>query len=148
MQTGNEELSAAKPETAQSLNKSLARTLNLLAFDNLNVKASDGGAAALLVGAEPIPAGQTMTVLQYMETTKRLVMGVSGYEVVEDIHMETIGGAECGAMTLKRAVLGVTMKQKYVGIIRKGYAIFLVTAYTDETAGRKLDDILKQSKFN
>lgn len=149
MQTGNEELSAAKPETAQSLNKSLQRTLNLLAFDNLNVRASgDGGAAALLVGAEPIPATQTMTVLQYMETTKRLVMGVPGYEVVEDIHMETIGGAQCGAMTLKRAMAGVTMQQKYVGIIRKGYAIFLVTAYTNETAGRTLNDILKQSKLN
>ena len=150
MQTGNEELSAAKPETAQSLNKSLQRTLNLLAFDNLNVRASgDGGAAALLVGAEPIPASQTMTVLQYMETTKRLVMGVPGYEVVEDIHMETIGGAECGAMTLKRAMPGgVTMKQKYVGMIRKGYAIFLVTAYTSENAGRTLDDILKRSKLN
>jgi hypothetical protein len=148
MQTGNQELSAAKPETAQSLNKSLQRTLNLLAFDNLNVKSSDGGAAALLVGAELIPAGQTMTVLQYMETTKRLVMGVSGYEVVEDIHMETIGGAECGAMTMKRAMVGVTMKQKYIGIIRKGYAIFIVTAYTNENAGRTLDDILKQSKLN
>jgi hypothetical protein len=148
MQTGNEELSAAKPETAQSLNKSLQRTLNLLAFDNLNVHPGDGGAAALLVGAEPIPAGQTMTVLQYMETTKRLVMGVSGYETVEDIHLETIGGAECGAMTMKRAMQGITMKQKYVGIIRNGYAIFLVTAYTNENAGRKLDDVLKQSKFN
>ena len=148
MQTGNEELSAAKPETAQSLNRSLQRTLNLLAFDNLNIKPSDGGAAALLVGAEPIPTGQTMTVLQYMETTKRLVMGVSGYEVVEDIHMETIGGAECGAMTLKRAMQGVTLKQKYIGLIRKGYAIFLVTAYTNENAGRTLDGILKQSKLN
>ena len=149
MQTGNEELSAAKPETAQSLNKSLQRTLNLLAFDNLNVRASgDGGAAALLVGAEPIPASQTMTVLQYMETTKRLVMGVSGYEVVEDIHLETIGGAQCGAMTLKRVMPGTTLQQKYIGIIRKGYAIFLVTAYTNENAGRTLDDILKRSKLN
>lgn len=148
MQTGNQELSAAKPETAQSLNRSLQRTLNLLAFDNLNVRTADGGAAALIVGAERIPAGQTMTVLQYMETTKRLVAGVSGYEVLEDIHIETIGGAECGVMTMKRAMPGVTLKQKYVGIIRKGYAIFLITAYTDENAGRTLDDILKQSKLN
>ncbi|HEV7903866.1 MAG TPA: hypothetical protein VGO96_08500 [Pyrinomonadaceae bacterium] len=148
MQTGNEELSAAKPETSQSLNKSLERTLNLLAFDNLNLPSGDGGAAALLVGAERIPAGQTMSVLQYMETTKRLVMGVSGYETVEDIHMETIGGAECSAMTMKRAMPGITLKQKYIGIIRKGYAIFLVTAYTNENAGRKLDDVLKQSKLN
>jgi hypothetical protein len=148
MQTGNDELTAAKPETAQSLNKSLQRTLNLLAFDNLNVASSDGGAAALLVGAERIPAGQTITVLKYMETTKRLVMGVSGYETVEDIHLETIGGVECGAMTLKRVMPGGTLHQKYVGLIRKGYAVFLVTAYSNENAGRKLDDILKQSKFN
>jgi hypothetical protein len=148
MQTGNEELSAAKPETSQSLNKSLERTLNLLAFDNLNVATRDGGAAALLVGAEMIPAGATMTALQYMETTKRLVMGVQGYETVEDIHLETIGGVECGAMTLKRTLPGGTLNQKYIGLIRKGYAIFLVTAYTNENAGRTLDGILKQSKFN
>lgn len=148
MQSGNEELSASKPEIAKGLDNSLQRTLNLLAFDNLNVASNDGGAAALLIGAERIPTGQTMTVPQYMETTKRLVMAVPGYEVVEDIHVETIGGAECGAMTLKRAMQGVTMKQKYIGLIRKGYAIFLVTAYTNEDAGRKLDDILKQSKLN
>jgi hypothetical protein len=90
-----------------------------------------------------------MTVLQYMETTKRLVMVVPGYETLEDIRLETIGGAECGTMTLKRTMPnGVAMKQKYVGIIRKGYAIFIVTAYTTDTAGRTLDDILKQSKLN
>jgi hypothetical protein len=75
-------------------------------------------------------------------------MGVSGYETVEDIHLETIGGVECGAMTLKRVMPGGTLMQKYVGLIRKGYAVFLVTAYSNENAGRKLDDILKQSKFN
>jgi hypothetical protein len=148
MQSGNEELSAAKPEMAQGFDKSLQRTLNLLAFDNLNVASGVGGAAAMLVGAELIPAGQTMTAAQYMETTKRLVMGVSGYEMVEEIHTETIGGVECGAMTLKRVLPGVTMKQKYIGLIRKGYAIFLVTAYTSEEAGRTLDDILKKSKLN
>lgn len=148
MQTGNEELSAAKPETAQSLNQSLQRTLNLLALDNLKVATSEGGSAALLIGAERIPPGQTMTVLQYMETTKRLVMVVPGYETVEDIHLETIGGAECGTMTLKRTLPNGTLRQKYIGIIRKGYAIFLVTAYTNDNAGRTLDDILKQSKLN
>lgn len=148
MQTGNEELSASKPEMAQGLNKSLQRTLNLLAFDNLSVASADGGAAALLVGAELIPTGQTLSLTQYMETTKRLVMSVSGYEVVEDIHLETIGGVQCGAMTLKRAMPGVTLKQKYIGIIRKGYAVFLVTAYTNEDAGRTLDDVFKRSKFN
>lgn len=148
MQTGNEELSAAKPEMSQSLNRSLQRTLNLLAFDNLNLPSHEAGPVALIVGAEPIPSGQTMTVTQYMETTKRLVMSVAGYEMLEDIHIETIGGAECGAMTVKRAMQGITLKQKYVGIIRKGYAIFLVTAYTNEDAGRTLDDILKRSKLN
>lgn len=148
MQTGNEELSASKPEMAQKLDKSLQRTLNLLAFDNLNVQPADGGAAALLVGAEPIPRGQTMTVAQYMEITKRLVMSVPGYEMLEEIHTETVGGAQCGAMTLKRTMSGVTMKQKYIGIVRKGYAIFLVTAYTNDDAGRTLDDILKKSKLN
>ena len=148
MQTGNDELSASKPSMAQSLEKSLQRTLNLLAFDNLNTASSNGGAAALIVGAEPIPAGQTMTTSQYMQTTKRLVMGVAGYELVEEIHTETIGGAECGVMTMKRTLPGVTLKQKYVGLVRKGYAIFIVTAYTTEDAGRTLDDILKRSKLN
>jgi hypothetical protein len=148
MQTGNEELSAAKPDMAKSLDKSLQRTLNLLAFDNLNLASGDGGAAALLVGAEPIPFGQTMTTAQYMATTKRLVLGVSGYEMVEEIHTETIGGAECGVMTVKRVLPGVTMKQKYIGLIRKGYAVFFVSAYTNDDAGRTLDDILKRSKLN
>lgn len=148
MQTGNDELSAAKPEMADKLNTSLQRTLNLLALDNLNVLPADGGAAALLVGAEPIPAGRTMTAMQYMETTKRLVMGVPGYEMVEDIHTETIGGAACGVMSVKRVMPGVTLRQKYVGIIRKGYALFLVTAYTNDEAGRALEDVLKKSKLN
>lgn len=148
MQTGNEELTAAKPEMSENFNQSLQRTLNLLAFDNLNVATPEGGAAAMLIGAELIPAGQTMTALQYMETTKRLVLAVSGYEMIEEIHLETIGGAECGAMTVRRTLPAGTMKQKYVGIIRKGYAIFLVTAYTSEDAGRTLDDVLKKSKFN
>jgi hypothetical protein len=148
MQTGNEELSAAKPEMADKLNKSLQRTLNLLAVDNLNTPAADGGAAALLVGAEPIPAGHTMTTTQYMETTKRLVLGVSGYEMVEEIHTETIGGATCGVMSVKRVMPGVTLRQKYIGIIKKGYALFLVTAYTNDETGRVLDDILKNSKLN
>jgi hypothetical protein len=68
--------------------------------------------------------------------------------MVEEIHTETIGGAAVGAMTLKRAMPGVTMNQKYIGIVRKGYAIFLVTAYTNDEAGRTLDDILKRSKLN
>jgi hypothetical protein len=148
MQTGNEELSSAQPSMAQSLDKSLQRTLNLLAFDNLNLAPSNGGAAALIVGAEPIPPGQTMTTLQYMETTKRLVMGVAGYEMVQDIHTEMIGGAECGVMIVKRAMPGITMKQKYIGLVRKGYAIFLITAYTNEDAGRTLDDVLRRSKLN
>jgi hypothetical protein len=148
MQTGKEELSAAQPEKSASLDKSLQRTLNLLAFDNLNVSSAAGGAAALVVGAEPIPAGQTLTVPQYMEITKRLVLGVSGYEMLEDIHSETIGGASVGAMTVQRVRPGGTLKQKYIGLIRKGYAIFLVTAYTNEDAGRTLDDIFKRSKLN
>ncbi|HEX8424047.1 MAG TPA: hypothetical protein VF634_11575 [Pyrinomonadaceae bacterium] len=148
MQTGNEELSAAKPEMAGKLNTSLQRTLNLLALDNLNVLPAGGGAAALLVGAEPIPAGSTMTATQYMETTKRLVMGVPGYEMVQDIHTETIGGAACGVMSVKRVMPGVTLQQKYIGIIRKGYALFLVTAYTNDEAGRALEDVLKKSKLN
>ncbi|HEY0099819.1 MAG TPA: hypothetical protein VGB76_12805 [Pyrinomonadaceae bacterium] len=148
MQSGNEELSASKPEMAGKLDKSLQRTLNLLALDNLTIPSTGGGSAALLIGAEPIPRGQTLTVAQYMETTKRLVMSVPGYEMVEEIHTETIGGAECSAMTLKRNLAGVTMKQKYIGIIRKGYALFFVTAYTNEDAGRTLDDILKGSRLN
>lgn len=148
MQTGNDELSAAQPSMAQSLDKSLQRTLNLLALDNLNMAPSHGGTAALMVGAEPIPSGQTITTMQYMETTKRLVLGVAGYEMVQDIHTETIGGAECGVMTVKRVMPGVTLKQKYIGLVRKGYAIFLVTAYTNEAAGLALDDIILRSKLN
>lgn len=148
MQSGSEQLSTAKPEMADRLDNSLQRTLNLLALDNLNTAAKDGGTAALLVGAEPIPQGQTLTVRQYMETTKRLVMGVPGYELVEEIHTETIGGVECGVMSVKRVMSGITLNQKYIGFIRKQHAIFLVTAYTTEEAGGKLDDVLKRSKLN
>jgi hypothetical protein len=148
MQSGNEELSSAKPEMAKGLDNSVQRTLNLLAFDNLNVASTDTGSAALLVGAERIPAGHTLNTQQYMDTTKRVVMSVPGYEVVDDIHTENIGGIECGVMTLKRVMPNASMKQRYIGFVRKGYAIFLVTAYTNETAGRTLDDLIAKSKFN
>lgn len=148
MQTGNEEVVASQPEIAESLEKSLQRTLTLLAFDNSNMASNDGGVAALMAGAEPIPSGQTLTRGQYMETTKHLVLAVSGYELVEDIHNETIGGVVCSVMVVKRTLPVGTLQQKYASFIRNGYAVFIVTAYTNEAAGRTLDDIFNKIKLN
>lgn len=130
-----------EPDKAQ-LDAAIDRTLNLLTVSKFPLGAPGQINALFMAIAEPVPLSATGP--GYM---KQLKSGMQQTKVpvtfVDDNQVETINGVQFYTLTVTLTPGENVVRQRYYVIIKKGYALGLITSIISESDADLVNSIMK-----
>ncbi len=147
LDVGKEILRSGDKSLDTAVDKSIGKTVVLLAAGKYPMNSPGPDPALLQCGAEKL-AGPQMTSAAYLEGNKRILLASPlKLRLTRDTYTETIGGLTFAAFDLENQYAMMLVKQKYYATITKGYALFFVISYVADEDHLTLSDVLKTVKF-
>lgn len=147
MKLGREIAKGSDKRVNDALNNSAQTTTILFMVSKFPVS-SPGGAQALMQCAVEKVFDPRVTSHLYMESNKKIMLGTSlQYKLTRDTHTQMIGGLNFSVFEVERPSGDVTVKQKYYGAMRKGFALFFVATYITEEDRLVLEKMMQTVKF-
>jgi hypothetical protein len=149
VEDGQRRLNAPDKQQQGALEAGFAQTANLFTVSKLPQGQSGPDNALLLCEAENLAGTGIKTGADYLAQMKKLIQYSTPPVplVEEDLSTETVGGAQFGVMTLRYAGPAGAIRQKYWVIERKGYALILISTYTNEDDRQLMSRALGTIKF-
>jgi hypothetical protein len=147
LDVGKEMLRSGDKSLDASVERSVAKTVVLLASGKFPISSPGPNPALFQCGAERLP-GRQMTSAAYLEGNKKtLLSSPLKIKLTRDTYSETIGGLTFAAFDMETQHATMTVKQKYYAAIRNDYALFFVISYIVEEDLVTLNNILKSVTF-
>ena len=149
LDSGRHALNAPDRATQDSLEATLAQSVNLLTVSKLPQEQTGPGNAIFACGAERLAGTGIKTGMEYLLAIKKLLQYATppAPQVEEDVSSETVGGVEVGGLTLKYEGPGGTIRQKYWAIPKRDYAVFCLSTYTNEDDRQLMSRAMSSIKF-
>lgn len=122
------------------------RTLNLLTISKYPLGTSDQFNALFMSVAEPVPlsAGAPTYIAQLKAVLQQSKVPVT---FVDDQGVETINGVKFHTLTITLKPGAETVRQKYYVLLKKGYALGLITTIINDSDSDAVNNIMKSVRI-
>ncbi|HST50826.1 MAG TPA: hypothetical protein VLJ61_02360 [Pyrinomonadaceae bacterium] len=149
LDSGRHALNAPDKATQDSLEATLAQSINLLTISKLPQEQSGPGNAIFACGAERLAGTGIKTGTEYLLAMKKLLQYATppAPQVEEDVSSEAVGGVEFGVLTLRYEGPGGAIRQKYWATQKRDYAVFCISTYTNEDDRQLMSRAMSSIKF-
>lgn len=135
-------------ERRAQLKEAASKNINLLTIGKVLPAKGGSESAMLIMAAEAVPAWLLKTPHEYIGQVRRLLESSAMRMNVEaGTRSETIGGVEFAVIDVSSEQPGGLIKQKYYAMLKKGYALVIISTFASDQSSQAIAEVLKSVKF-